>query len=178
MAQLLGKTCKTIHIYTCFRLGAVVVIVQPNVYTWLITLTNCMRKRTWKMYLPVDNRQWGKCKRELSTPCVFVRLKEERQTATKGKEEAEKRTDEEATKLDKKYIFLKNSFDPVWLLPPHLSSSPLLPSFCCCLSFFFYLTKTLSVESTRLYFSHRLSSIGEYIFQVLFLSDFDILMAV
>ena len=34
----------------------------------------------------------------------------------------------------------------------------------------FYLTKTLSVESARLYFSHRLSSIGEYIFQVLFLT--------
>ena len=42
--------------------------------------------------------------------------------------------------------------------------------FIVCLSFMFYLTKTLSVESVRLYFSHRLSSIGEYIFQVVFLT--------
>ena len=36
------------------------------------------------------------------------------------------------------------------------------------ISFFFNLKKTLSVESTCLYFSHRLSSIDEYIFHVLF----------
>ena len=53
--------------------------------------------------------------------------------------------------------------------PSRLFSSLLLSPFCCCLSFFFYLTKTLSVESARLYSSRRLSSIGEYILQVLFL---------
>ena len=59
-----------------------------------------------------------------------------------------------------------SSFDPVWLRPSRLYSSLLLSFYCRCLSFFFYLTKTLSVESARLYFAHR--SIGEYIFQVLF----------
>ena len=49
-------------------------------------------------------------------------------------------------------------FDPVWLPPSRLSSSPLLSS--SCLSFCFYLSKTPSVESARLYFSHRLSSMG------------------
>ena len=58
-------------------------------------------------------------------------------------------------------------FDPVWLPPSRLSSSLLLSS-SCCLSIFFYPTKTQSVESASLSFSHFLSSIGEYIFQVLF----------
>ena len=45
-----------------------------------------------------------------------------------------------------------NSFDPVWLPPSRLSFCLLLSPFCC-LSFFFYLTKTLSVESARSFFS-------------------------
>ena len=67
----------------------------------------------------------------------------------------------------------KDSLGPVWLFPSRLSSSLPLSCFCCCLSFLFYLTKTLSVESVRLFVClfvfHRLSSIDEYIFQILFL---------
>ena len=68
-----------------------------------------------------------------------------------------------------------NSFDPVWLSTSSLLLSsfyccPFFLLFCCCLSFFFYLMKTLSVKIARLYFSHRLLSIGEHIFQVLFLT--------
>ena len=60
----------------------------------------------------------------------------------KKKKEAEKRTDEkEATTLDQRKPTW-NSFDPVWLPPSRLSSSLILSSFCRCLSFFFYLTKT------------------------------------
>ena len=50
-------------------------------------------------------------------------------------------------------IRCSNSFDPVWLPPSRLSSCLLLIYFCCCPSFFFSLTKTLSVESARLFYS-------------------------
>ena len=41
----------------------------------------------------------------------------------------------------------------LWLPPSRLSSSLLLSSFCCSMSFFFNLKKTLSVKSTCLFFS-------------------------
>ena len=62
--------------------------------------------------------------------------------------------------------FKNEYFDPISLPPSPLSFA----SFCCCMSFFFYLTKTLSVKSARSYFSHHLSFIGEYSFQALFLT--------
>ena len=66
------------------------------------------------------------------------------------------------------WLILEIPFYPVWLPLSRLSSYLLLSSFCCCLSFFFYLTKALTVESARsFFFSHRLSSIGECILQVL-----------
>ena len=44
--------------------------------------------------------------------------------------------------------FKNEYFDPISLPPSPLSFA----SFCCCMSFFFYLTKTLSVKSARLFF--------------------------
>ena len=101
-----------------------------------------VRKRTWKMYSPMDDKQLENYGRALLTLTVFVRQKK------KGAE--------------------GNCFDSVWLPPSRLSSSLLLSSVSCCLSFFFYLTKTVSLESVCLYFSHPLSSIDENIFRVLF----------
>ena len=68
----------------------------------------------------------------------------------KKKKEAEKRTDEkEATKLGQRNR--SNLVDPAWLPPSRLSPSLILSSVCC-LSFFFYLTKTLCQKRLFIFF--------------------------
>ena len=88
----LRKMCKT---YTSL------IFLQLTMIAWICA--QHVRKRTWKMYSPMDDKQWKKYKLALSTLSLFS-----------------------------------------W--------------------------RRHSVESASLYFSHCLSSIGEYIFHVLFLT--------
>ena len=74
-----------------------------------------------------------------------------RHNVNTGEERTPNESQHKTLTLDKKRTDKKEAtkLDP----PSCLSSSLHLSSFCCCLSVFFYLTKTLSVESARLFFS-------------------------